>query len=115
MSEDDPLYLAEMLEAIGQIESYISGLDKAAFLGNRLIADAVSMNLLIIGEAANRLSNRLRQASSAIPWIDIIGLRHRIAHGYRHIDQDVVWDIVITDLPDLRMHLDRLTALSEGS
>jgi uncharacterized protein with HEPN domain len=28
-------------------------------------------------------------------------MRHRIAHDYLHVDQAVVWDTIIVDLPGL--------------
>ena len=36
-----------------------------------------------------------------IPWADVIGLRNHIAHGYFNIDEDIVFDVVKNDLPDL--------------
>ena len=41
-------YLAHMLEAIERIEEYVSDVDEMAFLGNRLVQDAVIRNFEII-------------------------------------------------------------------
>ncbi|WP_443029098.1 HepT-like ribonuclease domain-containing protein [Spirulina sp. CS-785/01] len=59
-------------------------------------------HLQIIGEAACTLSSELTQNYSQIPWSKIIGLRNRVVHEYFAIDLDIVIDIVIYDLPDLR-------------
>jgi uncharacterized protein with HEPN domain len=48
-------YLAHMLEAIERIEEYVSDMDEMAFLGNRLVQDAVIRNFEIIGEASNHI------------------------------------------------------------
>ena len=45
-------YLAHMLEAIERIEEYVLDMDEMAFLGNRLVQDAVIRNFEIIGEAS---------------------------------------------------------------
>jgi len=29
----------------------------------------------------------------------MIGMRHKIVHDYLEIDEDIVWDVVIQDLP----------------
>ena len=62
----------------------------------------VLYHLQIIGEAARALSSELTQHYSQIPWSKIIGLRNRVVHEYFDIDLDIVIDIVIYDLPDLK-------------
>jgi uncharacterized protein with HEPN domain len=37
-----------------------------------------------------------------IPWIDIYGMRNRIAHGYFFINFGLVWIVVAEHIPDLR-------------
>ncbi len=109
MSEADRLHLAEMLEAARKIEIYTTGMAEAEFLAAGLTADAVSLNLLVIGEGALRLTEDTRRRQSEIPWRDLIGLRHRIAHGYARIDLRIVWRIVQDDLPRLMQQLERLS------
>jgi len=41
-------YLAHILEAIQRIEEYVSNMDEVAFLGNKLVQDAVIRNFEII-------------------------------------------------------------------
>jgi uncharacterized protein with HEPN domain len=36
-----------------------------------------------------------------LPWLQMIGLRNRLIHGYDSIDFDILWVIVQRDLPDL--------------
>ena len=47
-------YLADMLEAIERIEEYVSDVDEMAFLGNRLVQDAVIRNFEIIWKTIHR-------------------------------------------------------------
>ena len=102
------LLLDEMLTAIGKIERYVEGLDRAAFLADERTGDAVVRNLEVIGEAAARLPEAFRASASDIPWRRIVGLRNRIVHEYFGIDLEIVWEIVRTDLPALRPQLAEL-------
>ena len=37
--------------------------------------------VMTVGEAANRVSPEVRAAHPEIPWVDVIGMRNRLAHG----------------------------------
>ena len=54
-----------------------------------------------IGEAASRLSPEFLEAHPEIPWRRIVGMRNRLAHGYRHVVRERVHDTVAVDLPRL--------------
>ena len=58
----------------------------------------------IIGEAANHVSKE-KQAQLPIDFKDVIGMRHRLVHGYFRIDFDILWDTIQQDLPVLAEQL----------
>lgn len=101
-------YAVELLEAIGQIEVYVQGVDQEAFLTDRMRRDAVAMNLLVIGESAARLPASVRDWEAEIDWRAAIDLRNRIAHGYSSISFTIVWSIVVVELPGLRAAIERI-------
>ena len=68
------------------------------------------MHSELIGEAATHVPARVRQAYPGIEWQRIVATRNRVAHAYLGIDDDVIWDIIQTDLPEL---LDALRLLLE--
>ena len=62
---------------------------------------AIERNIEIIGEAVNRILKKdkyfnLENAQK------IIGTRNRIVHGYDKISDDLIWSIVINNLPKLK-------------
>lgn len=59
----------------------------------------------IIGEAAARVSTQTREQYPDIPWIEMTGLRNRLIHGYDAVDLDILWDILMEDLPPLIQRL----------
>jgi uncharacterized protein with HEPN domain len=79
-------------------------MDKQAFLADRRTQQAVILNLIVVGEAATRLLHdhpMFLERHSRIPWRSMKGMRNRIAHRYFDIGLDVVWETVLTALPEL--------------
>ena len=107
MKSDRP-FLGHIADSIAAIESYVAA-GQDAFLHQRITQDAVVRNFEIIGEAAGRLSRRVR-ARPGVPWAKIIAFRNRLLHGYWSVDLLLVWDVITTDLPVLRAEVARLLA-----
>ena len=63
--------------------------------------------LQTVGEAASRVSAECRSALNEIPWPKIIGMRHRLVHGYRRVAVHLVVGTVRSDLPKLALSLRR--------
>ena len=55
-------------------------------------------HLQIIGEAASRLTQDARDQHPAVPWREIIGMRHILVHGYFEVDLDLAWSVVDREL-----------------
>ncbi len=108
-----------MLACCRKIARYVEGLDRAAFLANDLVYDAVLWILAVLGEAANNIPQAVHDAHSEIPWHAITGRRNRLIHGYGAIDDNTVWEVVLTGLPELIPQLQTLRAeaaeTTEGS
>ena len=94
-------YVRDMLAACEKVMSYTDGMDQAAFVADERTYDATLRNLGIIGEAATRIPDSVREAHEEIPWRAMIGTRNRIIHGYLGIDDDVIWSLVRDDIPEL--------------
>lgn len=103
-------YLAELLEAIEQIETYVEGVDQAGFLADRMRRDAVALNLLVVGESAARLPSSVRDQEPDIDWRAAIDLRNRVAHGYSSVSFTIIWSVVVVELPGLRAAIERMLA-----
>jgi uncharacterized protein with HEPN domain len=96
--------LEQMLSAAERAVSYVEGMNKKEFLFDQRTQEAVSLNLMLIGELANRLSksdDSFAAANPTLPLRQMQGMRNRIAHGYIEINMDIVWETVIVSLPEL--------------
>jgi uncharacterized protein with HEPN domain len=98
----DRTYLGHMLGAIERIRRYVGRTRRSGFLRNALLQDAVIRNIEIVGEAAGRVSAELTARTPDIPWREIVGMRHRLIHGYLEVNLDTVWEVVERDLPALK-------------
>ena len=57
--------------------------------------------LLVIGEAARRISDRTRQSLPNISWQEINGMRNRLVHEYDDINLNIVWNVLQEEIPKL--------------
>jgi len=101
----DRTYVGHMLGAIARIRKYVGRTRRAGFLRNALLQDAVIRNIEIVGEAAGRVSAGFAAANPGIPWREIVGMRHRLIHGYLQVNLAIVWEVVERDLPALEASL----------
>ncbi len=108
------LYVHDMLQACERVTSYTAGMNQAEFLSDRRTYDATLRNLELVGEAATRIPEVVRDSHADIPWRDIIAARNRIIHGYLGIDDDLIWVIVSRSVPDLIPLLRLLLDVAEG-
>lgn len=101
----DTLYLERIIEAIDRAERFIANVTYDDFAKNNMMQDATSMQLINIGEMANRLSEEFRDNHDHLPWHKAIGMRNQIAHGYFEIKPEEIWRTCVEDLPNLKVQL----------
>lgn len=62
---------------------------------------AIERNIGIIGEAVNRILNK----NPKLPIENarrIVDTRNRIIHGYDSISDEIIWGIIVNELPNLK-------------
>ena len=93
--------LEDMQAAVEAIELY-APTTYEAFLSDDQVQDAIMFNLVILGEASNRISDEFHAQHPSIPWAALIGTRNVIVHGYDQVKLPIVWDIIQKDLISLK-------------
>ena len=107
-SKDNLVYILTMLEAIEKIFIYSNEFNSAHdfFKANDQLNYNGSNNLLlVIGEESKKLDINLKSEFTEIPWPLIAQLRNRLAHDYRGLDPEVIFNIIQGYLPDLKKAL----------
>lgn len=95
-------YLKHILDEAAYITTTAKGLEKETFLKDETLKRAFVRSIEIIGEAAKKLPDDFRSMHSSIDWRSIAGTRDKLIHDYFGIDYDIVWDIVINEIPVLQ-------------
>ena len=109
-ARDWSLFLHDMQSFCDKVIRYTAGLSATQFADNELVYDAVLRNLELLGEAAKQIPNSVRLSYPDVPWRRIAGLRDVLAHAYFGLEEETIWQVVSTSIPNLRMQLDAMAA-----
>ena len=111
MDKSDRQRIQHIRSYCEDIEMFLArfGRDYDVFVQDRAYFNAVSMCILQIGELANSLSEEFRQATSEkMPWKMIRGMRNLLAHAYGEVDEEIVWETAINDIPMVKAFCDEM-------
>jgi uncharacterized protein with HEPN domain len=111
----DLLYLQDIVEACQDIAEFLTDVNVEAFRESKLVRSAVIQKLMVVGEAASRLSNQFRESHSEIAWNEISAFRNRIVHGYFQVDWDIVWIAASEEAPELLRQAGNILAGMDAS
>lgn len=53
-------------------------------------------------ELTTHLTNDFKETYTGIPWTQIKALRNVVAHNYGKIDDESLWETIISDIPKLK-------------
>ena len=101
----DRARIEHMLQGIERIKDAMKDVSEEEFFQSRILLDAMSFNFAILGEAANKVSDRLQADHPEIPWGDIIGMRNILIHDYVKPRPKYMWDAYRNDLEPLKARL----------
>jgi uncharacterized protein with HEPN domain len=94
--------LTDILMSIDGIEYHLQNKrDFAWYQSHLTVKRAVERELGIIGEAINRIL-KLDKDFPLSRAKEIISFRNRVIHAYDAVDDNLVWKIIIKDIPVLR-------------
>ena len=108
-------HLWDMWQAACDIDDFVSGMSFADFAQDKRTRYAVERQLLVVGEAAGRVSEDLRRNHPEIPWGSIVGLRNVLDHEYGEILVERIWIVARRDVPELIHHLELLLPGTPGA
>ena len=101
--------LEDIRQAAESILEFTSGKTLDDYASDSLLRSGVERQFEIIGEALNRLSRVNPDLTSRIHHCQhIISFRNVLIHGYDVVEDPIVWDVVVNDLPTLHDQVRKL-------
>jgi len=70
-----------------------------------VLSRAIIRSLEIIGEASTKIDDDFKSIYPNIEWRKMSNTRNRLIHDYFGVDYDIVWDIIVSKLPDLEAEI----------
>jgi uncharacterized protein with HEPN domain len=105
MRSPDAIRLRHMREAVASALEMADGRQRPYLTANMMLALALRC-LVILGEAASKVTPEVRIRFSAIPFAKMVSMRNHLIHAYFDVDLDIVWTTVADNLPSLLPALD---------
>ncbi|MDD5450885.1 MAG: DUF86 domain-containing protein [Desulfovibrionales bacterium] len=105
---DYKLYLKDILEAMTSIETFVEGMDFESFRADDKTSSAVIRKFEIIGEAAKKVPDEIRQDYPSVPWKEMAGMRDKLIHFYAGVDYPLVWKTITRRLPEVKLHIQKI-------
>ena len=103
MRKDPEVFLSHILESIDLIKGYSEGKTLEEFIESPQLQDAIIHRVEIIGEAVKNLPDDFRRDHP-----EIAGMRDVLIHQYFGADLALTWDVVQSDIPDLKQNISRI-------
>jgi uncharacterized protein with HEPN domain len=100
MNKDKEILL-DIIRACNLIQEFCQDLDFTAFEKDVKTQSSVLYQIVIIGEAINRLSLEFAQSNPQVPIDAIRGMRNRIVHEYKEVDVKILWEVTQSNIPQL--------------
>ena len=97
----DEMRVLHMLQALERIVQETSETSRDRLFFDDRLTRAIILDFIVLGEAANNVTEEYSAAHPEVPWSDIAGFRHKLVHDYSGIDFGILWDAMTKDVPAL--------------
>ena len=108
MENKDLVRFKHMLDSTQAILLFTKRKKRIHLDRNRLLYSAILREFEILGEAAGKISSKMKEKFPDIPWKQLVGMRNRLIHAYFDVDRDIVWKTIREYLPSLLKQLEKI-------
>lgn len=108
MENKDLVRFKHMLDSTQAILLFAQERKRVDLDKDRQFLSAVLREFEVLGEAANKVSERMKKRFPEFPWKGAIGMRNRLIHAYFDVDHDVIWKTIRESLPTLQELLEQI-------
>ncbi len=101
MKRDFLDYLADIIEAMKNVNVFIKDLTYNDFINDTKSIYAVTRAIEIIGEASKKIPDNIRSQNPEVPWKEMSGMRDKLIHEYFGVNLRRVWLTATRDVPTI--------------
>lgn len=103
MRRSDIDLINDIKNSIKSIEEYLTELEnKEKFLSDIRMQKLMIYEIMIIGEAATKISIETKNNYPNINWREISDMRNFLIHEYFEISNNIIWETANKDIPKLK-------------
>jgi uncharacterized protein with HEPN domain len=102
MKRDFTDYLEDILNAMEEVETFTQGMTIDDFVKDKKTINAVIRSFEVMGEAAKRIPDEIKQRYKDIPWKRVAGMRNKLIHEYFGVDTEILLVVIKEELPPLK-------------
>jgi uncharacterized protein with HEPN domain len=114
MSRRDPkVRLLHMRDFARKAIELTRGKTRADLASDEVLRLALTHLVELVGEAASQVAPETQAQYPEIPWPKVISTRNRLIHGYDYVDDNILWDTLSINLPQLLSQLERILGRRE--
>ena len=106
MNKDFKVYLDDMINAINEVEKSTQDVSFEAFASNYEKINSVAYDVLIIGEAVDKIPKSVQEKNPQVPWRVLNDIRNKHIHEYRTVKPDKLWKMAKFSLPRVKTLLE---------
>ena len=101
-------YLKHILDELCYLDETRRMISDEEFSKDATYQRAFTRSLEIIGEAVKNLPEELFEKYPEVEWRKMAATRNRLIHRYFSVDIELVWDIVVSKIPELKKQIEKI-------
>lgn len=88
--------------------NHTQSVDFDMFYANLVLRKACERSIEIIGEACKKVDSDFKIVNPHVEWKLIAGTRDIIIHHYAGVDYELVWEIIMSKIPELHFQISEI-------